>query len=457
MADLIKGRPVKFIRKSNNLVEGKYRFDIWEMRIFAKMLTIIQPNDEDFKRYRIYLKDIITEFSIDKNNRSYEELKRGAEKLASREIRIPMLSAEGIEMELFTHIASGVKSFADNSQGKYIEIDFHPDMKPYLLQLQNKFLMYDARNILKLPSSFSIRIYELLKQYEPIGKRKITIEDLKEMLDIQEKYSLYANLKQRVILKAQADLALFTDIRFTFDEIKRGKSVTEIIFYIFKNTDVIDKRGEIFKPIEIDYQITEKDVLATQFYNLVKHYKGSGKGTVEKWVEKYTTEHIMSRINFVRNQIEIGKDIKNPMGLLSKMMLEVSLFDPIQATKDKKEAEKSALKNQERIDEEQKKSEQKAINEIKILQKSKIEEIDILIQKNTNLVGLFLEDLKTQRNTENPSFIVQLAYDNYKTNIDGIIPNSKQEILYNYELGGSFSAYMMDWFEMKFDISKRYL
>lgn len=55
---------VKLIRKSNNLVEGKYRFDIWEMRVFTKMLTMIFPDDEDFKEYRIYLKDVIDEFNL---------------------------------------------------------------------------------------------------------------------------------------------------------------------------------------------------------------------------------------------------------------------------------------------------------------------------------------------------------------------------------------------------------
>jgi hypothetical protein len=148
----------------------------------------------------------------------------------------------------------------------------------------------------------------------------------------------------------------------------------------------------------------------------------------------------------------MGKDIKNPMGLLSKMMLEVSLFDPIQALKEKKEAEQTALKQQQIIETKKKELEQEVVNKVRNQLKTKIEQIEILIDNNPTLPEIFLGDLKKQGTAENPSFIVQLAYNNYKTNIEGILPNSKQEILYNYELGGSFSAYMMDWFLEKYKI-----
>ena len=65
---------VKFVRKSNDLVEARYKFDIWETRLFTKMLTMINMDDEDFKDYRIYLRDIVREFELVKNKESYELL-----------------------------------------------------------------------------------------------------------------------------------------------------------------------------------------------------------------------------------------------------------------------------------------------------------------------------------------------------------------------------------------------
>jgi hypothetical protein len=61
-----------------------------------------------------------------------------------------------------------------------------------------------------------------------------------------------------------------------------------------------------------------------------------------------------------------------------------------------------------------------------------------------------LLDLKNKRNETDAPFIVQLAYDHYATNIEGIKPASKGEIFYNYQLGGSFSALVTEWFESNF-------
>lgn len=118
-----KPRLVRLIRKSNDLVEGKYRFDIWEMRVFTKTLTMIHKDDEDFRPYRIYLKEIISDFGLEQNKQSYKFLKEGAEKLARREIRAVASTPDG-EMELLTHIAAGVKSFTNNNAGNTLRFHF---------------------------------------------------------------------------------------------------------------------------------------------------------------------------------------------------------------------------------------------------------------------------------------------------------------------------------------------
>ncbi len=115
-----------------------------------------------------------------------------------------------------------VNSFKYNIDGSgIIEATFHPDLKPYLIQLKNRYLMYDMENLLHISSSNSIRMYELLKAFEKIGKRSFEIEELKEILGVAEKYhGRYYNFKKRIIVQAQKDLNKYTDIAFTFRESK---------------------------------------------------------------------------------------------------------------------------------------------------------------------------------------------------------------------------------------------
>lgn len=305
---------VKLIRKANRLVEGKYRFDIWEMRVFTKMLMKIHRDDEDFKVYRIYLHEVIQDFELQEDGHSYKYLKQGAERLGRREIRVLMDTPDG-KMELFTHIATGVKSFVEEKSAKYLDISFHPDMKPFLLQLQSQFLMYDVRNILKLQSSFSIRIYELLKQYETIGKRQIKIQELKEMLDVVDKYPLYGNFKQRVIVKAQEDLEEFTDIKFTFDEVKTGRAVTALTFWILPNKNKQDVGKMLYFP-----EIAEELSLESELDKLLaisKNWEGMSKALMEQWINTYGKEAVGQEISKANKLIFEGKNIHNPVGFVT--------------------------------------------------------------------------------------------------------------------------------------------
>ena len=353
--DRDSSQSVKLVRKSNNLVEGKYRFDIWEMRVFTKMLTMIYPDDEDFKEYRIYLKDVIEDFNLTADKQSYKLLKGGAVKLMKKEIKIVRDTEEG-EKEFLTHIAVGLDSFTSKTQGSYLDISFHPKMKPFLLQLQTQFLMYDVRNVLQLQSSFSVRIYELLKQYEKIGKRTFSVSELKDTLALADKYPLYANFKQRVILKAQEDLETYTDIRFTFEEEKRGKAVHSIVFKIISNKTIVEERKQV-SPMNVmtsvSSSVTEDPSLA--IFERVKAYPGANMSTVQEWLKHYEQAFILERIDLVKKLLANGTKIKNPMGYLQRLMQENLLYSPskqvdnpeLVVEKQKKETRLELLKQKE--------------------------------------------------------------------------------------------------------------
>jgi len=88
---------------------------------------------------------------------------------------------------------------------------------------------------MKLRSIYSIRIYELLKQYQSIGKRTITIESLRKMLGIEpDEYKTYNNLKRKVIMVAHKEVNEKTDICFDYKEIKLSRKVNEIEFIVQK-------------------------------------------------------------------------------------------------------------------------------------------------------------------------------------------------------------------------------
>lgn len=429
---------VRIIKKSNQLVEGKYHFTIWETRVFTKMLTLINKNDADFKEYRIFLKDIVQDFDL-KDRNAYTWIKNGTEGLAKKEIRIIRQTPEG-QKEFMTHIAVGVESFSNN--GNYVDISFHPKMKPFLLQLQSQFLMYDVENILKLQSFYSIRIYELLKQYEKIGKRSISIRELKEMLGIENKYSLYGHFKERVIYKAQDDLAKSTDISFTFEEVKHGRQVVSLTFYIKSKKEIKslpENEGEV--------QLTSEQEL----YAKIATLPGANESTFDKWITDYGIEHVQRRIEFVLDKLDHDESIANPMGLLQTLMKQDNFVSPIVKQSKIKQAEKQLRQERELDKIEQERLDSKRADLFKRYHAAMLNHLTDLLEVEPDL-GVRV--LKLLRDMEHKPLNVQLALDHYKRLMIGDEGNP-QEVLYNFEAGGSFFMIFEDYLGKNYSLFRK--
>lgn len=111
-------------------------------------------------------------------------------------------------------------------------------MVPYLLEVARGFTSYTLMVALSLKSSYSQRFYECCSRFKSTGVWNISVEDLKVMLVLEDKYLVYTHFKHRVLEVAQKELkALFDngecDLYFVYDEKKTGKRVTDLTFKIF--------------------------------------------------------------------------------------------------------------------------------------------------------------------------------------------------------------------------------
>ena len=221
------------IKKSHELVLAKYHLSLQESRLFCMVISMVDDRDEDFKTYKIPIKDLIDTFQI-KSKAIYQEIKTLSREMIKKIVTLSM-KENGVDKEMQVSLISSSK-YNVNGKG-LLEITFHPALKPHLLQLQNRYLLYDFKNVLKLSSGNSIRMYEVLKTYEGIKKISFMLDQLKEILGVSDKYHKYSNFKSRILLRAQKDLQKHTDISFTFDEIASngGRKIDKLVFYISKN------------------------------------------------------------------------------------------------------------------------------------------------------------------------------------------------------------------------------
>jgi plasmid replication initiation protein len=104
-----------------------------------------------------------------------------------------------------------------------------------LIDLQERYVMYNLKYILPLASNYSIRIYQLLKEYEKLTKRYFDVTELMDILQVPPSLKIYNRFKEKVLKVAELELFEHTDIAFTFEEEKQGKKVSRLIFRISPN------------------------------------------------------------------------------------------------------------------------------------------------------------------------------------------------------------------------------
>lgn len=267
------------IVKHNDFVAANYNLTLTEIKIIAKLSSMIQKDDEDFKRYTFTAKELIEELKL--NN--YHDLKNSIYRLISR---IVIIKTEN--STLVTTFLSSAEYFKNST----IQLCFDAKLKQYLLQLKENFTMYQFENVVALSSVYAIRIYELCKQYEKIKERTIEIEELKEMFKIQDKYKKYNDFKQKVLKIAEREINEKTDINISFEEIKTSRKVTSIKF-------LIEKKEKQVKQIETSETKEKKySEEVESLFCMIKKIEQveTIKDLINKLLKKHNKDYIKSNI-----------------------------------------------------------------------------------------------------------------------------------------------------------------
>ena len=87
-------------------------------------------------------------------------------------------------------------------------------------------------NIGAFTSTHTIRLYELCSQYKTVGEREIRLEELKDWLQVADKYDRYNNFNQRVLEPSIAEINAKSDLFIEVEPIKRGRSIHALHFTI---------------------------------------------------------------------------------------------------------------------------------------------------------------------------------------------------------------------------------
>jgi len=308
------------VKKSNYFVmNSSYDLSMEEQKIILTLASMVKPEDEEFKRYKFNISEFIALIGI-KNQSQYTEIPTITKGLMKKVFEIQ-------EEDMLIQVA-WLSSVVYKKGSGYVELEFSPRLKPYMLKLNSMFTQYKLGNILMMKSKYSPRIYEFLKCNEFKKQKMIefSLNQLRKLLKVENVYLLYADFKRFVLFPAQKEINTLTDISFTFEEIKKGRKVDKIRFYITSNNKHIElenvpEEKEKHEEIDIDDLIERlQDIIEEKLK--IKEYKALLQAA------NNDVELIQAKYQLARKQ----KKIDNLVGWMVKAIQE-EYSEPIEKRK----------------------------------------------------------------------------------------------------------------------------
>jgi len=215
------------VKEPEEIILMKGDFSESALKLGAYLIAILK---KDKVIYQINTKEYLTKF--DKKIGDYNYLYNITKELSKKQFEIKDRFNE--KFAIFNFIASA--NYADG----ILEIEFSHKLLAYLLQVKEKYLKYDIKNIMILSSKYAIRLYKVLKdnlernsRYGNKAELELSVKDIRKMLEVPRSYQYSSGIKKRILEKAKSEFEKYTDIIFEYEEIKSGRKVTHRVQFPF--------------------------------------------------------------------------------------------------------------------------------------------------------------------------------------------------------------------------------
>ena len=305
------------VAQGNKMIQGRYSLTLNEKLLLQAMVSLINPKDQEFKDFCVTLDELCKILNVDRKSAT-REFKKTSNKLLKRIIEIESANGGWEGFQWVSHA-----SVKDGS----VRLRFHDKLKPYLLDLKESggFTQYRLWNVSGFRSSYSIRIYQLLKEH--YGKKIYTFEfatdDFKKMIlgkDV-ESYKQFKFFRVRVINTAQKELSekdkatgLYkSDLGFDFQTRRTGRKISHLIFTI---------KTQQTKPIETLQTEQKHTANNSNTPQIILDYEAFGvmRKMVQPYLDQRGEQALQYTLNKFHDDKQNGKITKSEQGYLAYLL-----------------------------------------------------------------------------------------------------------------------------------------
>lgn len=223
----------KDLIQSYIITTAKYNFNVYEKRVIYRLVEIAQAELQGIKfadNCRKLDHDLwgcvditlpIADLLNGETDENYTRIKSALVSLSKK-------SFEYEDDEIWQNIS--IIAFPTIvKRSSVLSFKIHPRVWDCILNFSKGYRKYELKAAMSFKSQYSMRFYELLSgQKRPLI---YTIEQLKEMFGVFDKYKLTADFIRKIVDAAKKELDEVSPYTFEYTTLKEGRKITAIKFY----------------------------------------------------------------------------------------------------------------------------------------------------------------------------------------------------------------------------------
>ena len=211
--------------KKNEFLKFKYSLSLNEQRLLLACISKIDSRKPILPEQEFFVTvQEMSDLFDEKRDNVYRDLK-----IACKKLRSAFITTNDREKDKEINWVSTATYWKDESR---ISIVFNSAVLPYLSSITEKFFKYRLADVKDFQSVYSLRFYELLHQFQSngSGSQEIEVDELRALLNLEDKYATFGELKRSVIDKAITEINQYSNLTVSYGERKRARKVVAIQF-----------------------------------------------------------------------------------------------------------------------------------------------------------------------------------------------------------------------------------
>lgn len=246
----------KEVLQSYIITSAKYDFSIYEKRILYRQIeieqelllgqtikpgVIIETNLWKDKKYTIPVKWLLN----GEEDKNHARIRKAFKDLMSKIIEYETPDAFGA--------FPLIQRFDLDKRSEFVTWQVPHEIVDVIVNFAKGFRKYELKTAMEFESVYSMRFYELLSgQTTPLT---YTIEQLKSMFQIQNKYKLAADFFRNVIEPAKKELDAKSPYSFDYHVNKEGRKFHSITFFPIIKEEVTEQQLRKYSPKKLSSEV----------------------------------------------------------------------------------------------------------------------------------------------------------------------------------------------------------